>query len=182
MSTSFAAGNAAQGHWCKCPNNHIYCITECGGPMEQASCPECRVLIGGENHRHVPGVTVATEMDGARNLMFTTKKRKKLRNPTIKCRTTVSATRSEKEKCGRTRGTWRGRSNASAVNNPVNRSRKDTSKPYHRRPRTVSCSFIVYGLRNTVVIPILLPTVPILCPVYGLRNTVVIPAPLYTPT
>ncbi|KAL4085519.1 hypothetical protein QTP88_027030 [Uroleucon formosanum] len=72
MSTSFATGNAAQGYWCKCPNNHIYCITECGGPMEQASCPECKCVIGGENHRHVSGTTVATEMDGASSILFQT--------------------------------------------------------------------------------------------------------------
>jgi len=70
MSTSFAGGIKAQGHWCKCPNGHIYCVTECGGPMQQSVCPECKVEIGGQSHRHVSGVTVASEMDGARNLMF----------------------------------------------------------------------------------------------------------------
>jgi len=25
-----------QGHWYKCPNGHIYIITECGGAMEQS--------------------------------------------------------------------------------------------------------------------------------------------------
>lgn len=51
-------------------NTYIYCITECGGPMERASCPECRVVIGGENHRHAAAYTAASEIDGARNLMF----------------------------------------------------------------------------------------------------------------
>jgi len=71
MSKSFLDGYRGQGHWCKCPNGHIYVVTECGGPMEQATCPECKVPIGGRNHQHAPGVTVASEMDGARRLMFT---------------------------------------------------------------------------------------------------------------
>lgn len=70
MSASFLPGYRGQGHWCKCPNGHIYVITECGGPMERATCPECKVNIGGQNHRHASGVTVASEMDGATHLMF----------------------------------------------------------------------------------------------------------------
>lgn len=70
MSTNFIGGIKAQGHWCKCPNGHIYCITECGGPMQQSICPDCKVPIGGQSHRHVSGITVASEMDGARNLLF----------------------------------------------------------------------------------------------------------------
>ncbi|KAL5237885.1 hypothetical protein ACI65C_005295 [Semiaphis heraclei] len=70
MATSFHDGNRGQGHWCKCPNGHIYVVTECGGPMQQATCPECKVPIGGQNHRHAAGVTVASEMDGATHLMF----------------------------------------------------------------------------------------------------------------
>jgi len=70
MSTSFLGGVRAQGHWCKCPNGHIYIITECGGPMEEALCVYCKAPIGGRNHRHAPGVTVATEMDGASHLLF----------------------------------------------------------------------------------------------------------------
>jgi len=70
MSESFLNGYRGQGHWCKCPNGHIYVITECGGPMEQATCPECKVPIGGRDHRHASGVTVASEMDGAAHLMF----------------------------------------------------------------------------------------------------------------
>lgn len=70
MSTSFHSSSRAQGHWGKCCNGHIYCVTECGGPMQVSVCPECKVTIGGQNHVHVPGVSVATEMDGARNLMY----------------------------------------------------------------------------------------------------------------
>ncbi|XP_013401833.1 NFX1-type zinc finger-containing protein 1-like [Lingula anatina] len=40
-----------QSHWYKCPNGHIYCVTECGMPMEESVCPECQEVIGGENHR-----------------------------------------------------------------------------------------------------------------------------------
>lgn len=72
MSTSFMhTGLRAQGHWCKCSNGHIYCITECGGPMEKSNCPECKVEIGGVNHRHVEGIEVASEMDGATQLAYT---------------------------------------------------------------------------------------------------------------
>ncbi|XP_001949970.2 NFX1-type zinc finger-containing protein 1 [Acyrthosiphon pisum] len=70
MSVNFIGGIKAQGHWCKCPNGHIYCVTECGGPMQKSVCPECKVEIGGQSHRHVSGITVASEMDGARNLMY----------------------------------------------------------------------------------------------------------------
>jgi len=70
MSTSFLGGHRGQGHWCKCPNGHIYVVTECGGPLEEAICPECKVQIGGQNYRHASGITVASEMDGASHLMF----------------------------------------------------------------------------------------------------------------
>jgi len=70
MSTSFSGGIKAQGHWCKCPNGHIYCVTECEGPMQQSICPECKVQIGEQNHIHVSGITVASEMDGAGSLMY----------------------------------------------------------------------------------------------------------------
>ncbi|CAG2066604.1 unnamed protein product, partial [Timema podura] len=40
-----------QGHWFKCPNGHIYVITECGGAMEVGKCNECGAAIGGTQHR-----------------------------------------------------------------------------------------------------------------------------------
>ena len=40
-----------QGHWYKCPNGHIYVMTECGGAMEQSRCNECGAEIGGGSHR-----------------------------------------------------------------------------------------------------------------------------------
>lgn len=70
MSVNFFKHGRSQGHWLKCANGHIYCITECGGPMQKASCPECKVDIGGVNHRYVEGTEVATEMDGSRHLAW----------------------------------------------------------------------------------------------------------------
>nr|XP_045592741.1 NFX1-type zinc finger-containing protein 1-like [Procambarus clarkii] len=56
-----------QGHWYKCPNGHVYCITECGGAMVESSCPDCGAQIGGGSHRLRSDNTVASEMDGARH-------------------------------------------------------------------------------------------------------------------
>ncbi|KAK7877831.1 hypothetical protein WMY93_031503 [Mugilogobius chulae] len=53
------------GHWFKCPNGHVYLITECGGAMERTQCPECNEAIGGSNHSLVRGNQLASEMDGA---------------------------------------------------------------------------------------------------------------------
>jgi hypothetical protein len=64
LSSSFVEeGIRAQDHWCKCVNDHIYCNTECGRPMELSKCPECDVKIGGQDHRHVDGTQVAWDMD-----------------------------------------------------------------------------------------------------------------------
>ncbi|XP_069679798.1 NFX1-type zinc finger-containing protein 1-like isoform X2 [Periplaneta americana] len=54
-----------QGHWYKCPNGHIYVITECGGAMQEAKCNECKAKIGGTNHRLLFSNRLAQEMDGA---------------------------------------------------------------------------------------------------------------------
>ena len=54
-----------KGHWFKCPNDHVYCITECGGAMERSTCPECKAVIGGQNHKLEEGNTLAPEMDKA---------------------------------------------------------------------------------------------------------------------
>ncbi|CAG9786641.1 unnamed protein product [Diatraea saccharalis] len=56
-----------QGHWYKCPNGHIYCITECGGASQISKCNECGATIGGVNHRLLSTNTVAGEMDGAQH-------------------------------------------------------------------------------------------------------------------
>jgi uncharacterized C2H2 Zn-finger protein len=55
-----------KGHWFKCPNGHYYCITECGGAMEEAKCPNCDARIGGANHTLRGDNRLAPEIDGAR--------------------------------------------------------------------------------------------------------------------
>ena len=59
--------NLPKGHWFKCPNQHIYVITECGGAMEQRKCPEpgCNSEIGGVDHKLVANNELAPEMDNA---------------------------------------------------------------------------------------------------------------------
>ncbi len=54
-----------QGHWFKCPNDHIYCITECGGAMQKSTCPDCNEEIGGTDHSLLSSNKLASEMDGA---------------------------------------------------------------------------------------------------------------------
>uniref|UniRef100_A0A8C3VVW4 NFX1-type zinc finger-containing protein 1 n=1 Tax=Catagonus wagneri TaxID=51154 RepID=A0A8C3VVW4_9CETA len=56
-----------QGHWFKCPNGHIYVISECGGAMQRATCPDCKEVIGGVNHTLERSNQLASEMDGARH-------------------------------------------------------------------------------------------------------------------
>ncbi|KAM4843304.1 E3 ubiquitin-protein ligase RNF213 [Thomomys bottae] len=41
--------------WYTCPNGHPCSVGECGQPMEQSICPDCRAPIGGINHRPNPG-------------------------------------------------------------------------------------------------------------------------------
>ncbi|KAL8618663.1 hypothetical protein ACOMHN_048839 [Nucella lapillus] len=60
------AMNFQKGHWYKCKNGHIYCITECGGATEESQCPECGEGVGGTQHRLRDDNAVATEMDGAK--------------------------------------------------------------------------------------------------------------------
>ncbi|RHZ48435.1 hypothetical protein Glove_551g8 [Diversispora epigaea] len=43
------------GHWYQCPNGHPYTIGECGGPTQVSRCPECGVLIGGNDHHSLAG-------------------------------------------------------------------------------------------------------------------------------
>ncbi|XP_033939060.1 NFX1-type zinc finger-containing protein 1 isoform X2 [Pseudochaenichthys georgianus] len=62
-----SAMKIAPGHWYKCPNGHVYVITECGGAMETRRCPDCAATIGGENHALARGNQVASEMDGAQH-------------------------------------------------------------------------------------------------------------------
>ncbi|XP_007548089.1 NFX1-type zinc finger-containing protein 1 isoform X1 [Poecilia formosa] len=55
------------GHWHKCPNGHVYVITECGGANQRSKCPDCKASIGGQNHTLDSGNEVATEMDGSQH-------------------------------------------------------------------------------------------------------------------
>jgi len=59
------------GRWFKCPNGHIYIVTECGGVTQVATCNECGEQIGGQNHRLMPTNELATEMDGAVQPLYT---------------------------------------------------------------------------------------------------------------
>ena len=60
----------AQGHWFKCPNGHVYCITECGGATMESTCPDCKAMIGGTSHSLRTDNQLAPEMDGARHAAF----------------------------------------------------------------------------------------------------------------
>ena len=46
-----SALQAKPGSWYKCPNGHIYNISQCGGAIEETLCPECGCAIGGTSHR-----------------------------------------------------------------------------------------------------------------------------------
>ncbi|XP_049816896.1 NFX1-type zinc finger-containing protein 1-like [Schistocerca nitens] len=55
--------NLKQGHWYKCPNGHIYVITECGRAMQVSRCNECGEKVGGRRHTLLSSNQVATEMN-----------------------------------------------------------------------------------------------------------------------
>jgi len=38
------------GNWFACPNGHPYYIGECGGAMQESTCPECGARVGGGSH------------------------------------------------------------------------------------------------------------------------------------
>ncbi|XP_037666999.1 NFX1-type zinc finger-containing protein 1 [Choloepus didactylus] len=56
-----------RGHWFKCPNGHIYVISDCGGAMQRGTCPDCKAVIGGINHTLERSNQLASEMDGAQH-------------------------------------------------------------------------------------------------------------------
>ncbi|GLJ17596.1 hypothetical protein SUGI_0306450 [Cryptomeria japonica] len=37
-----------RGDWYKCPNGHFYVVGECGGPMQNSKCPDCKAVVGGK--------------------------------------------------------------------------------------------------------------------------------------
>lgn len=51
------------GHWYRCVNGHSYSIGECGMAMERSRCPECGVVVGGQNHAFVEGTERDMQMD-----------------------------------------------------------------------------------------------------------------------
>lgn len=61
-----SAMNLSQGRWYKCPQGHVYTIGGCGQAMQRSTCPECRVVIGGTDHRLTEGNMPAFEMNNAR--------------------------------------------------------------------------------------------------------------------
>ncbi|KAJ3004821.1 hypothetical protein NUW54_g4631 [Trametes sanguinea] len=58
-----AFGFSHRGHFYNCENGHTFVITECGGAMETARCPECRAPIGGSGHNLLSSNTRATEFE-----------------------------------------------------------------------------------------------------------------------
>ncbi|RDX40863.1 hypothetical protein OH76DRAFT_1412593 [Lentinus brumalis] len=58
-----AFGFSHRGHFYNCQNGHTFVITECGGAMEAATCPECKAPIGGTDHNLLASNTRATEFE-----------------------------------------------------------------------------------------------------------------------
>ncbi|KAM5539182.1 hypothetical protein V8D89_007055 [Ganoderma adspersum] len=58
-----AFGFSHRGHFYNCENGHTFVITECGGAMEAARCPECNAPIGGSGHRLNANNSRATEFE-----------------------------------------------------------------------------------------------------------------------
>ncbi|KAI0056438.1 hypothetical protein BV25DRAFT_1872764 [Artomyces pyxidatus] len=58
-----AFGFTHRGHFYNCQNGHTFVITECGGAMQAATCPECRAPIGGSHHTLNASNTRATEFE-----------------------------------------------------------------------------------------------------------------------
>ena len=59
------AMGAKPGSWYKCPQEHYYNISECGGAMEIGKCPECGSQIGGQQHRLTEINEHAGDFDGS---------------------------------------------------------------------------------------------------------------------
>lgn len=58
-----AFGFTHRGHFYNCENGHTFVITECGGAMQNAGCPECGASIGGSRHNLNSSNTRATEFE-----------------------------------------------------------------------------------------------------------------------
>ena len=68
--------------WYKCPNGHLYVVGECGGPMQQGRCPECRQQIGGMNHQPAFGNNAVNLEREMRNLNLNNNNNS-IRNPLL---------------------------------------------------------------------------------------------------
>ncbi|KAK8163164.1 hypothetical protein BKA80DRAFT_295759 [Phyllosticta citrichinensis] len=51
------------GHWYYCRNGHPFTVGECGGPMQESTCPECGAPVGGLRHEAAEGVTRAADLE-----------------------------------------------------------------------------------------------------------------------
>nr|VWP02491.1 Putative type IV pilus protein [Ganoderma boninense] len=51
------------GHFYKCPNGHVFVITECGGAMQTSFCMDCGEPIGGTGHNLLSTNSQATELE-----------------------------------------------------------------------------------------------------------------------
>ncbi|PWY83340.1 P-loop containing nucleoside triphosphate hydrolase protein, partial [Aspergillus heteromorphus CBS 117.55] len=51
------------GHWYYCANGHPFTIGECGGAVQESTCPECGAPVGGQGHVTVEGVTRADDLE-----------------------------------------------------------------------------------------------------------------------
>nr|XP_060628786.1 NFX1-type zinc finger-containing protein 1-like [Anolis sagrei ordinatus] len=53
-----------RGQWYMCPNGHFYSVGQCGRPVEESQCPECRATIGGRKKRvHAGNVTASLTLE-----------------------------------------------------------------------------------------------------------------------
>eukprot|EP00919_Chromeraceae_sp_WS-2016_P033760 GHVR01079868.1.p1 GENE.GHVR01079868.1~~GHVR01079868.1.p1 ORF type:complete len:930 (+),score=210.99 GHVR01079868.1:1392-4181(+) len=65
MRTGGGRNHAEGNHWFSCPCGAIYYIDDCGGATETATCPECRVTIGGTGHTLATGNVPLNDFTGA---------------------------------------------------------------------------------------------------------------------
>ena len=62
--------NSLGTKWYKCPNNHLYTVGECGRPMEESICPQCKQKIGGRQHIPASGnveININNEINNINN-------------------------------------------------------------------------------------------------------------------
>jgi len=52
-------GQTSIGHFYQCQCGYQYFVGECGGPMQEALCPQCKRTIGGRDHVVAGGVRLA---------------------------------------------------------------------------------------------------------------------------